>query len=78
MYTCPVSVASNSLIPKGGTGEFAAMYDSVRSKFKDTHFAAVGLSMGANIVLRFFGERPARQKEFLCAVSASQGYDPAA
>ena len=54
------------------------MYESLKSKFKDSYFAAVGLSMGANIVLRFFGELPARQKEFLCAVSVCQGYDPAA
>ena len=63
---------------KGGTGEFSAMYDSVKSRFKDTYFAAVGLSLGANVILRFFGERPSRQKEFLCAASVCQGYDPAA
>ena len=31
--------------------------------------------MGANILLKFLGERPERQADFVCAVSICQGYD---
>ena len=38
-------------------------------------YIAVGFSLGANILLKYLGERPERQAYFLCAQSWCQGYD---
>ena len=60
----------------GGTGELTAMFEDLKARYPTSKFAIVGMSLGANIVIRFLGECPERQKEVTCAVSVCQGYDP--
>jgi abhydrolase domain-containing protein 2 len=71
-----VPITSQRIFTYGGTGELAAMFEDLKGKYPVSQFAVVGMSLGANLVIRFLGERPERQREFLCAVSICQGYDP--
>ncbi|XP_071943473.1 monoacylglycerol lipase ABHD2-like [Antedon mediterranea] len=59
----------------GGTEEYAGMVDYVLKNFASSKLIAVGFSMGANIVVKYLGEKPQRQKHFECALSICQGYD---
>ena len=61
----------------GGTGDLAAVFEDLISRHPSSKWVLVGFSLGANIGVRFIGERPEwRRKHFLCAVSVCQGYDP--
>ena len=59
----------------GGTGDLSAMVDYLRDKYPGKKFVGVGFSLGANILLKYLGERPERQTYFLGAQSWCQGYD---
>ena len=59
----------------GGTGDLSAMIDYLRGKYPEKKFIGVGFSLGANILLKYLGERPERQAYFLGAQSWCQGYD---
>ena len=59
----------------GGTGDLTAMVDYLRQQYPDMKYIGVGFSLGANILLKYLGERPERQAYFLCAQSWCQGYD---
>ncbi|KAI6651469.1 hypothetical protein LOD99_5077 [Oopsacas minuta] len=59
----------------GGTGDLSAMVDYLRDKYPGNKFIGVGFSIGANILLKYLGERPERQSYFLAAQSWCQGYD---
>ena len=60
----------------GGTGDLAAMFEDLLSRHPTSQYVLVGFSLGANIVVRFVGERAAWRKHFVCAISVGQGYDP--
>ena len=51
------------------------MVDYLRDKYPGKKFVGVGFSLGANILLKYLGERPERQTYFLGAQSWCQGYD---
>ena len=53
----------------------AALFQDLLSQHPTSKFVAVGFSMGANIVVRFIGEREEWRKHFICAISVCQGYD---
>ena len=59
----------------GGTGDLAAMMDFLVQAYPCVKFIGVGFSMGGNILLRYLGEQPHRQRHFLGAQSWCQGYD---
>ena len=59
----------------GGTGDLALIYERLKDEFPGCKFVGVGFSLGANILLKFLGECPERQDDFVCAISACQGYD---
>eukprot|EP00118_Oscarella_pearsei_P003378 m.14072 g.14072 ORF g.14072 m.14072 type:complete len:407 (+) comp25480_c0_seq1:254-1474(+) len=70
-----VRLSARRLFTYGGTEDFDVMVQSVKKEFPGCQLIAVGYSMGANIVVKYLGEEPSRQKEFLCAISSCQGYD---
>ena len=59
----------------GGTGDLALTCEQLKKEFPNCKFVGVGYSLGANILLKFLGECPDRQNDFVCAVSLCQGYD---
>ena len=59
----------------GGTGDFSKMIDFLRDQNPGVKFVGVGISLGANLLLKYLGECPERQAYFLCAQSWCQGYD---
>ena len=59
----------------GGTGDLSAMVEYLKDKYPGKKFIGVGFSLGANILLKYLGERPERQAYFLGAQSWCQGYD---
>ena len=42
---------------------------------KAKKFVAIGFSLGGNILMKYLGEKPERQKHFHVAASICQGYD---
>lgn len=59
----------------GGTGDLALAYEQLKNEFPRCKFVGIGFSMGANILLKFLGECPERQADFICAISVCQGYN---
>lgn len=53
----------------------ALTYEQLKKQFPDCKFIGVAFSLGANILLKFLGECPERQADFVCAISVCQGYD---
>lgn len=72
--SCHGNMISSPVIT-GGTGDVALTYKQLKNEFPNCKFVGVGFSMGANILLKFLGECPERQDDFLCAISVCQGYD---
>ena len=64
------------LIPPGGTGDMAAVFEELCQHYPATRFIGIGFSLGACVLVRFLGEDEERQKKFICAASVCQGYDP--
>jgi abhydrolase domain-containing protein 2 len=71
-----VPVTGNRLFTYGGTGDLAAVFEDLLSRHPSSQWVLVGFSLGANIGVRFIGERVHWRSHFLCAVSVCQGYDP--
>lgn len=59
----------------GGWEEFHTMRQEVERRYPKCQLVLVGLSMGANIVLKYLGENRLHQKNVLCTVSICQGYN---
>ncbi|XP_021377842.1 monoacylglycerol lipase ABHD2-like [Mizuhopecten yessoensis] len=70
-----VKITSSRIFTYGGTEEFHTMIQEVRQMYPGTNLIACGFSMGANIVVKYLGEKPKNQQQFLCALSICQGYD---
>lgn len=51
------------------------MIDYIKEHFASSKFVSLGFSMGANIVIKYLGEEPTRQDDFMCCISVCQGYD---
>lgn len=51
------------------------IYEQLKNEFPGCKFVGVGFSLGANILVKFLGECPERQDDFVCAISVCQGYD---
>lgn len=62
-------------LPTGGTDELAAIVEHVKKAYPNTNLIGLGFSMGANIFMKYLGEKPENQNQFICAFSACQGYD---
>ena len=60
----------------GGTGDLATVFEDLLSRYPSSQWVLVGFSLGANIAMRFIGEREKWRRHFVCAVSVCQGYDP--
>ena len=69
------SVRQRRLFTYGGTDDFDVAVQYAKEKFRCHGLVGVGVSMGANILVKYLGEKPRRQKDFLCAMSVCQGYD---
>lgn len=69
-----IPLTAPRIFTMGSTEEYGAMVDEVRLLHPQSKLIAVGFSMGANLILKYLGEDKARQQQFLCAVSACQGY----
>ena len=59
----------------GGTDELAAIVEKVKEQYPETKLIGVGFSMGANMLLKYLGEKPTNQQNFIGAFSGCQGYD---
>ena len=59
----------------GGTAEFGRLVEFLKSTYPDSHFIAIGFSMGGNVVCKYMGEDERNQQDFLCGISCCQGYD---
>ncbi|XP_063952750.1 monoacylglycerol lipase ABHD2-like [Lytechinus pictus] len=70
-----VPLTSPRIFTYGETGEYAAMVDYIKEHFTSSKFVSIGFSMGANIVIKYMGEEPSRQHDFMCCISICQGYD---
>ena len=51
------------------------MVTHVQGQYNCDRLIGVGYSMGGNVLMKYLGEVPNRQKMFSCAVSICQGYD---
>ncbi|XP_020790382.1 monoacylglycerol lipase ABHD2-like isoform X2 [Boleophthalmus pectinirostris] len=58
----------------GCTLEFAAMVQTLKSRFPQTQLVLVGFSLGGNIVCKYLGEDQVHQDRVLCGLSVCQGY----
>ncbi|ESO06082.1 hypothetical protein HELRODRAFT_64185 [Helobdella robusta] len=70
-----VDLTAPRLYTYGDTEEYAKMVKEVGLLYPDYMFIAVGFSLGANVVIKYFGEDVSRQDGFVGAVSSCQGYD---
>ncbi|XP_022106154.1 monoacylglycerol lipase ABHD2-like [Acanthaster planci] len=70
-----VPLTSPRIFTYGDTDEYSVLVDHVRERFPSSHLISIGFSMGANIIVKYLGERPKRQDWFLCGLSICQGYD---
>lgn len=70
-----VPITSPRIFTYGDTEEYDAMIQFVREHYPQSTLVSIGFSMGANIVVKYLGAEPHRQKYFLCALSVCQGYD---
>ena len=43
--------------------------------YPNTKLLGVGFSLGGNILVKYLGENPEHQRNFICAISLCQGYD---
>ncbi|XP_005094023.1 monoacylglycerol lipase ABHD2 [Aplysia californica] len=68
-------LSSPRIFSYGGTEELGLVRAEVERLYPHCHLVLVGLSMGANIVVKYLGESAAHQKGILAAVSFCQGYD---
>ncbi|XP_048589593.1 monoacylglycerol lipase ABHD2 [Nematostella vectensis] len=70
-----IALTSPRIFTYGSTGELAEMVGQVLANYNCHNLIGVGFSMGANVLLKYLGEEPERQKNFTCALSVCQGYD---
>ncbi|KAK7096211.1 uro-adherence factor A-like isoform X2 [Littorina saxatilis] len=59
----------------GGWEEFHIMREEVEHLYPQCKLILVGLSMGANIVIKYLGEQLEHQRGIWCAISICQGYN---
>ena len=71
-----IDIVAVGVITAGGTGDLAAVFEDLLSRHPSSQWVLVGFSLGANIGVRFIGERVHWRSHFLCAMSVCQGYDP--
>nr|KAG5695918.1 hypothetical protein BaRGS_017356 [Batillaria attramentaria] len=70
-----VRLTAPRIFSYGGWEEFHIMRQEVERLYPQCKLILVGLSMGANIVLKYLGERPVHQDRVWCAISICQGYN---
>eukprot|EP00794_Sanderia_malayensis_P014153 gene14153-15631_t len=68
-------LTSQRIFTYGCTQDFQLVVDDVLEKYNHRKIFGIGFSMGANVLLKYLGEVPERQNNFLCAVSVCQGYN---
>ncbi|XP_031563203.1 monoacylglycerol lipase ABHD2-like isoform X2 [Actinia tenebrosa] len=70
-----IRLTSPRIFTYGSTDELRVLVKQVIARYNCHHLIGVGFSMGANVLLKYLGEKPERQKNFTCAISVCQGYD---
>lgn len=68
-------LTSRRIFTYGGTDDFQLMMDWVLERWPGSMVIGVGLSMGGNVLMKYLGEKPNRQRHFVGAVSVCQGYN---
>ena len=53
----------------------AAIVENIKEQYPETKLIGVGYSMGANMLLKYLGEKLNNQQNFIGAFSGCQGYD---
>lgn len=70
-----IALTAPRIYTYGDTEEYGVMVARVSQLLPNHQFIAVGFSMGANVVIKYLGEKQDRQKRFQGAISFCQGYD---
>ena len=70
-----IQCAKFLLLFTGSTNELDAVVRYTANNFPNTKLVGVGFSLGGNILVKYLGENPEHQRNFVCAVSVCQGYD---
>ncbi|XP_025082346.1 monoacylglycerol lipase ABHD2-A-like isoform X2 [Pomacea canaliculata] len=70
-----VKLTAPRIFTYGGWEEFHFMRQEVEHLYPSSKLIVIGLSMGANIVLKYLGEDCSHQNGILCAFSICQGYN---
>lgn len=70
-----ITLTSPRLYTYGDTEEYNLMVKEVEKMYPNHRFIAVGFSLGANVIVKYLGEEPSRQRRFVGAISSCQGYD---
>lgn len=70
-----VKLTSKRIFTYGSTTELDAMVRYTVDNYPNTKLLGVGFSLGGNILVKYLGENPEHQRNFICAISLCQGYD---
>jgi predicted alpha/beta-fold hydrolase len=70
-----VLLCSHLFFSTGSTTELDAMVRYTVDNYPNTKLLGVGFSLGGNILVKYLGENPEHQRNFICAISLCQGYD---
>lgn len=71
----PAKLTSKRIFTYGSTHELDAMVSFILNNYSNTHLIGVGFSLGGNILVKYLGEHPEHQTNFVSAISICQGYD---
>jgi len=69
-----IKITSPRLFTYGCTDDLQIVVRDLLCRFPNRRLIGVGFSMGANVLLKFLGEKPSRQANFSFALSICQGY----
>jgi len=68
-------LSTPSLFTYGGTSDLHQAVEHIHKRYPNVLLAAIGFSMGANILLKYMGENSIPPKVLCGVISVSQGYD---
>jgi abhydrolase domain-containing protein 2 len=68
-------LTSRRIFTYGGTDDLQLVMDLVVETWPGKPIVGLGLSMGGNVLMKYLGEKPDRQKNFIGAVTVCQGYN---
>eukprot|EP00795_Rhopilema_esculentum_P016027 gene16027-7372_t len=70
-----VKLTSPRIFTYGCTADLHLVVKDLNERFPRRKLIGIGFSMGGNVLLKYLGEQPVRQKFFSFALSICQGYD---